>query len=119
VRDDRERLLDMSEAIARIEKYAVRGRESFEQEELIQTWILHHLQIICEAARAISSEFKQRHPEIAWPQIAGMRNILVHHYFGIDTAIVWAVVERDLPELTQHVNNLLSDLGSDSNPATG
>jgi uncharacterized protein with HEPN domain len=109
VRDDRERLLDMSEAIARIEKYAVRGRESFEQEELIQTWILHHLQIICEAARAISSEFKQQHPEIAWPQIAGMRNILVHHYFGIDAAIVWAVVERDLPVLRQQLIALLGE----------
>ncbi len=79
MRDDRERLLDIQEALERIERYAAQGRESFEQNELIQTWILHHLQILGEAARAISTDFKQQHPEVAWPQIAGMRNILVHH----------------------------------------
>jgi uncharacterized protein with HEPN domain len=75
---------------------------------LIQTWILHHLQILCEAARAISADFKLLHPEIAWQQIAGMRNILVHQYFGIDVAIVWAVVERDLPILKHQVAQLLA-----------
>lgn len=109
MRDDRERLLDVQEAIERIERYAAQGREAFEQDELIQTWILHHLQILCEAARAISGDFKQQHPEISWPQIAGMRNILVHHYFGIDLAVVWAVVERDLSVLKQQVAALLGD----------
>lgn len=56
MRDDRERLLDIQEAIERIEKYAVRGREAFERDELIQTWVLHHLQIIGEAVRALSPE---------------------------------------------------------------
>ncbi len=107
MRDDRERLLDIQETIERIERYAARGREAFDQDELIQTWILHHLQILCEAARAISGDFKQQHPEISWPQIAGMRNILVHHYFGIDLDVVWAVVERDLPALKQQVAALL------------
>ncbi len=107
MRDDNERLRDIQEAIERIERYAAQGRESFEQNELIQTWILHHLQILCEAARTISVEFKQQHPEVAWPQIAGMRNILVHHYFGIDLAIVWAVVERELPVLKQQLADLL------------
>ncbi len=109
MRDDRERLLDIQEAIERIEKYAAQGRENFESDELVQTWILHHLQILCEAARAISAEFKQQHPEVAWPQIAGMRNILVHQYFGIDLDIVWAVVERELPVLKQQTVILLDD----------
>lgn len=103
MRDDRERLLDIQEAIERIQKYAERGRETFEREELIQTWILHNLQILGEAARAISTDFKQQHPEVSWQQIAGMRNILVHDYFGIDVSIVWEVVERDLPILKQQV----------------
>ncbi len=109
MRDDRERLLDIQEAIERIEKYSARGREAFERDELIQTWILHHLQILCEAARAISADFKQAHPEVPWPQIAGMRNILVHHYFGIDSIVVWAAVERDLPVLKQQVAAMLGD----------
>jgi len=93
MRDDRERLLDIQEAIERIEKYALRGRESFERDELIQTWILHNLQILCEAARAISADFKLLNAQISWQQIAGMRNILVHDYFGVDVSIVWAVVD--------------------------
>jgi uncharacterized protein with HEPN domain len=103
MRDDRERLLDIQEAIERIQKYAERGREAFERDELIQTWILHNLQILGEAARAISADFKQQHPEVPWQQIAGMRNILVHDYFGIDVSIVWAVVESELPILKQQV----------------
>jgi len=103
MRDDGERLLDIQEAIERIQKYAERGREAFERDELIQTWILHNLQILGEAARAISADFKQQHPEVSWQQIAGMRNILVHDYFGIDVSIVWEVVERDLPILKQQV----------------
>ena len=109
MRDDHERLLDPQEAIERIEKYAAQGRAAFERDELIQTWILHHLRLLCEAARAISGNFKQQHAEVAWPQIAGMRNILVHHYFGIDLAIVWAVVEHELPVLKQQVAALLGD----------
>ena len=65
MRDDRERLLDIQEAIERIEKYSARGREAFERDELIQTWVLHHLQIIGEAVRALSPELTQKHSEIA------------------------------------------------------
>lgn len=93
MRDDRQRLLDLHEAIERIERYAVHGRETFEQDELIQTWIVHHLEIIGEAVRALSAEFRAQHPNVPWSSIIGMRNILIHQYFGIDTAAVWAVVE--------------------------
>jgi len=107
MRDDRERLLDVQEAIERIERYTARGQEAFERDELIQTWVIHHLQIIGEAARALSPSFLQQHPEVPWPQIIGMRNILVHHYFGIDVAVVWSVVERDLPLLKQQMASML------------
>jgi uncharacterized protein with HEPN domain len=107
MRDDRERLLDIQEAIERIEKYAARGRDTFEHDELIQTWILHNLQILGEAARAVSADLKQQHPEVSWQQIAGMRNILVHDYFGIDASIVWAVVELELPVLKKQVLAML------------
>ncbi len=109
MRDDRERLLDIQEAIERIEKYSVRGRVAFEQDELIQTWVLHHLQLIGEAVRALSAEFTQKHSEVAWSKIVGMRNILVHNYFSIDAGIVWAVVENDLPVLKQQIIELLDE----------
>lgn len=93
MRDTTERLRDIQEAITRIFKYTKAGRKAFDEDELIQTWVIHHLEIIGEAARAIPQEFRAHHPGIPWGQISGMRNILIHMYFGIDRDIVWVVVE--------------------------
>lgn len=109
MRDDRERLLDILEAIERIEKYTARGRSIFDQDELIQTWVLHHLQIIGEAVRALSPETTSDTEDIEWSKIVGMRNILVHNYFGIDTDIVWAVIENDLHVLKRVVQDYLAE----------
>ena len=99
MRRDRQRLEDILEAIERIEKYASAGRATFDRDELVQTWVLHHLQIVGEAVRVLSDEIRSAHPDIPWAQIAAMRNILVHDYFGIDLEEVWAAVVRDLPQL--------------------
>ncbi len=113
MRDDRERLLDILEAIERIEKYTARGRSAFEEDELIQIWVLHHLQIIGEAVRALSPETKSGSENIEWSKIIGMRHILVHNYFSIDTDIVWAVIENDLDRLKTVVTNYLGNLIDD------
>jgi uncharacterized protein with HEPN domain len=113
MRDDRQRLLGVQEAIEQIEKYTDQGRDAFDQNELIQTWVIHYLQIIGEACRAISQPFKDQYPEISWNNIIGMRNILVHLYFGIDEEIVWSVVERDLPALKRQIKTILQQLGNE------
>ncbi len=110
MRDDRERLLDILEAIERIDKHASKGRDAFFADDLLQTWIVYHLQIIGEAARALTQEFKGAHPDIPWKQIIGMRNVLVHAYFGIDEIALWEVVERDLPNLERAVSTVLRSL---------
>lgn len=74
----------MLEAIRRIEAYTQRGHDAFIQDELIQTWMVHHLEILGEAARALSDGARRAAPEVPWRQVIGMRNILVHDYFGID-----------------------------------
>ncbi len=107
MRVPRERLEDILEAIVRIERYAEKGSEAFRQDELIQNWFVRHLQIIGEAARALPEEVRESAPEVPWTNIVGMRHILVHNYFSIDTDIVWGVVERDLPMLKQKVEDLL------------
>ena len=66
MRDDREWLTDIHEAISRIEKYALKGWEIFSQDELIQTWISYHLQIIGEAARNLSAKITEKYPEVPW-----------------------------------------------------
>lgn len=111
MRDDRQRLLDICEAMERIEKYTAQGRLAFESSELIQNWVLRHLQIIGEACRSVSPEFKTQHPEVPWSQAIGMRNILVHHYFEMDAEAVWSAVERDLPKLKQQLQAILGSRG--------
>jgi uncharacterized protein with HEPN domain len=110
MRDDSERLRDILEAIARIEKYASQGRNAVEPNELLQVWIVHHLQIIGEAVRSLSSATRTSYSQIPWSQIIAMRNILVHEYFGLDFDEVWATVERDLPELKRQVEIILQQL---------
>lgn len=99
----------MLDAITRIEKYAARGRKTFEDDELIQTWMRQNLQILGEAARAMSSGFRDEHPEIEWSDAIGMRNILVHHYFGIDFDLLWSAIEDRLPELKRKIEVILNE----------
>ena len=102
-------MLDILEAIERIEKYSSRGRQTFEEDELIQNWIVHHLQIIGEALRSISDDFRREHDDIPWKETIGMRNILVHRYFDLDTDLVWKAVMRDLPDLKERVRSSLEE----------
>ena len=109
MRDDRERLYDILEAIERIEKYSARGRSVFDEDELIQTWVLHHLQLIGEAVRALSANTTSSSDDIEWGKIVGIRNILVHNYFSIDTDLVWAVIENDLENLRSKIQKFLNE----------
>ena len=110
MRDPAERLRDIVEAIAAIERHSNCEKSAFERDELLQTWFVRHLQIIGEAARTIPEEIRALAPEIPWPQIAGMRNVLVHGYFEIDTDLVWDAVTRDVPALKPAIERLLASL---------
>jgi len=72
---------------------------------------VRHLQIVGEAARALPPEVKDMAPDVPWGEIVGMRHILVHDYFGIDTQVVWGVVEKELPGLKQAVEAMIRGLG--------
>jgi uncharacterized protein with HEPN domain len=69
--------------------------------------MIHHIQIIGEAASKLTPTFRKTHQQVPWPQIIKMRHVLVHDYLGIDLAEVWAVVERDLPTLKKQVSRML------------
>ncbi len=103
MRDDRERIEDIREAINKIEKYSVLGKDEFLSDELIQSWILLQLQTIGEAARAMSDETYTTYPEIAWRDIIDFRNLIVHEYFRIDLKLVWKIVEQELPILKKQI----------------
>jgi uncharacterized protein with HEPN domain len=111
MRDDSERLQDILTAIDHILGKTGAGRHRFDTDEMLQVWVLHHLQIIGEAARCLSPEFRHRNPDNVWSQAAGMRHILVHHYFQIDAEQVWKVVEHDIPALRSKVVQILTSFG--------
>jgi len=114
VRDPKERLLDILDAIAAIERHRGRDKVAFERDELLQVWFLRHLQIIGEAARALPEDVRALAPEIPWSKIVGMRNILVHGYFDIDTDIVWDAAMRDVPAIKPALERLLKTLEEQS-----
>jgi len=109
MRDDTQMLLDIIEAIDRIERYPSRGKDAFESDELVQNWIVNHLQVIGEAARSLSADLRDSNKDVPWAKIIGMRHILVHRYFEIDGDLVWSVVAGDLPELKQRVEAILEE----------
>ena len=101
---------DALEAIDRIQKYAARGRTAFEGDELIQAWIVHHLEILGEALSHVPQSVRDLAPLLPWSKATGMRNVLVHGYFGIDIDEVWDTADRDLPGLREQISNLLDRL---------
>ncbi len=109
MRRDRERLLDVLEAIDRIHQHASPSREAFDASPLVQVWVVHHLEIIGEACRGLSASLRSRHPEVPWGAIIGMRNILIHDYFGLNLDEVWTAVERDVPRLREQVQAILGE----------
>jgi len=109
MRDDRQRLLDILEAIEKIEKYVHQESDfaPLAESELYQVWVTHHLQIIGEAASKLSDEFRQQHAEVAWGGMIGMRHVLVHGYFETDLDAIWNAVEHDLPVLKKQIQAIL------------
>lgn len=110
MRDPAERLRDMLDAIAAIERHRARDRASFDEDELLQVWFLRHLQILGEAARGLPERDRALAPDVPWSSIVGMRNILVHGYFEIDADIVWDAAARDVPALEPALRRLLREL---------
>lgn len=73
--------------------------EGFQQSELHQNAVMRPLEIIGEAARLVSQQTRQAHPEIPWEQMIGMRNRLIHECFRVNLKTVWETVQNDLPRL--------------------
>ena len=107
MKDERVYLGHISDAINDIEQYTSVGRDAFVAERMRQDAVIRKLEIIGEAVKQLSDATKDRRREIPWKQIAGMRDRLTHDYFGVDLALVWRVVERDLPALKAAVVALL------------
>jgi len=102
---------DILESIQKIEEYT-RGmsKEEFYRASQVQDAVIRRLEIIGEAAKNITEDFRNKHREIQWKQIAGLRDILIHGYFGVNLERVWMVVNRDLPDLKQKISKILEKI---------
>jgi uncharacterized protein with HEPN domain len=107
-REWRLRVEDILEAIARIQQY-VEGLtfEQFQADQKTVDAVVRNLEIIGEAVRHLSANQQGLPGETPWADIAGMRNILIHEYFGVDLTIIWHTIAEDLPKLKVQVQGLL------------
>ncbi len=107
---DHQRLLHIEEAIQEIEEYIKNiDIQEFKSNSMIRFASIKQIEIIGEAARYISDDTKNKFPDIAWKEIAGLRNILVHEYFGIDAELIWQIVTIDIPELKEKLKERNGD----------
>jgi len=100
LRDYKAYINDILEAIDRIKSYTKNLTiDDFSETRLYQDAIVRNLEIIGEAVKRLPKELIDKYPEIEWKKIAGLRDILIHAYFGIDIEIVWDVVQNKIPGL--------------------
>jgi uncharacterized protein with HEPN domain len=109
-RKDLELLNDIHEAIKRINAYCQSIDSTiFMEDTKTQDAVIRNFEIIGEAAKNISKDFKSSHSEIPWQDLAKVRDKLIHHYFGVNLDIVWGIFEDSLPEVDKQIRNLLKE----------
>ncbi len=110
MKDQRPYLLHIRDAIGQVRHYTSGGRRRFFSDRKTQDAVVRNIEIIGQAAKNLSQELKARYRKTPWKQIAGMRDKLIHEYFGVDWELVWDTVKKDLPRLDRDVKAILRDL---------
>lgn len=104
---DSVRILHILDAIKEIEDY-IQGadKDSFANNSMMFNATLHQLEIIGEAANGLSDEYISNHPGAPWARIIGLRNLIIHEYFGVDDQTIWSIVTVNIPQLKQCLSEL-------------
>lgn len=109
-RDSKVYLEDVVAAAEKIRRYVSDlTEEQFSVNDLVVDAVARNLEVIGEAVKHVPDHVRGRCPEIEWKKIAGLRDILIHQYFGMNLAIIWEIVRDKVPELLRHVTALLDD----------
>lgn len=111
MRNERVYLTDILISIARIQRFvAGMTYEQFLKDEKTIDGVARNFEVIGEAVKNVSKELKATAPNIGWDDVVGMRNKLIHEYWGTDLDIMWKAVQRDLPPLKTEIENMLNRL---------
>ncbi len=110
MREEKTYLEDILESINRIERYIKDLKPTdFLESEVIQDGVMKRIEIIGEAVKHLSKKTKNKYPEIPWKNMAGMRDILIHEYAGVQVERVWRTAKDDLPTLKRVINELIKE----------
>ncbi len=110
-RDPRVYLEDVLESIRRINAYVTGlDEERLAADQLRLDAVVRNLEVIGEAVKRLPEEITQQQSHVEWRKIGGLRDILIHHYFGIDVGIIWDVVQNKLPDLERQIRTILDSL---------
>ena len=104
-------LNDILEAIGDIQNFTQNmSFKDLESDKKTLYAVIRCLEILGEAVRKIPKNVKEGYPDIPWKEIAGMRDKLIHEYFGVDTQTIWDTIQEDLPPLKETITNIINDL---------
>jgi len=108
---DQARINHILDAILELERYTASYSEhNFFENSMLQSACIRQLEIIGEAAGRISEKIKERSATIKWKELVGLRNILIHEYFGVDLQVVWEIIKLDIPQLKNEITILLNEI---------
>ena len=111
MRDPKLYLKDILTAMDAIEQF-VKGLdvESFKNNDIVSSAVIRKFEIIGEATKGIEEEIKQKYSAIPWKDMAGMRDRLIHFYFGIKYELVWETIKKEIPKIKPLIKKILTDL---------
>ena len=109
-KDPRVYLAHILECIDRVQKFTKAGKDAFLQDPMIQDAVIRNFEVIGEAAKRVTDEYRKAYPEIPWRSMGAFRDVLIHNYEGVDLNRVWQVIERELPALKKAIAAFLPPL---------
>jgi uncharacterized protein with HEPN domain len=109
-RDMRPYIQDILASIEAIEDVQFTTEEQFYRNRQVQDAVLRRLEIIGEAVKNLDEDFKNRYPEIPWKKIAGLRDVLIHEYFGVSLKRIWRVIKIDLVDLKFKISRIWEEI---------
>ena len=98
------------DAIEKIETYVSVGHKTFMSTSHWQDATIRQLEIIGEATKRVSPDLRLQKSQVPWRRIAGLRDVLIHNYMGVDLATVWGITQRDIPTFKEHIQLILKEL---------